>query len=84
MPAELRRQVINRDQRCVGPKIGMPHGCEFPLEVDHVRASGGLGMKSPTTADNLVTLCRGHHRMKTEGGRTWRPLLIEYLRSVTA
>lgn len=57
-------------------------GCEGPLEVDHVRASGGLGMKSPTHRTNMVVLCRHHHRAKTEYGKTWRPLLIAYLERV--
>jgi hypothetical protein len=26
--------------------------------------------KGPTTADNLAPLCRGHHRLKHEGGWT--------------
>lgn len=56
--------------------------CEGPLEVDHVRASGGLGMKSPTHRSNLVCLCQWHHKLKTEYGRVWRPLLIAYLARV--
>jgi 5-methylcytosine-specific restriction endonuclease McrA len=57
----------------------LPGDCHGRLELDHVRASGGLGMKSRTTLDNLVTLCAAHHRYKTEHGRTVRPLLIAYL-----
>lgn len=83
IPSRLRDKVLYRDAlRCVGPRIGMPGPCHFVLEVDHVRASGGLGMKSRTDLDNLVVLCRDHHRLKTENGRTWRPKLIAYLASV--
>jgi 5-methylcytosine-specific restriction endonuclease McrA len=57
-------------------------GCDGPLDVDHVRASGGLGMKSPTHRTNMVVLCRHHHRLKTDWGKTWRPLLIAYLERV--
>jgi 5-methylcytosine-specific restriction endonuclease McrA len=78
----LRAAVLSRDEGCVGPRIGMPGTCHYALEVDHVRASGGLGMKSPTVIDNLITLCRDHHRLKTENGRTWRPKLLVYLASV--
>ena len=56
--------------------------CEGPLDVDHVRASGGLGMKSETNRRNMVCLCRWHHRLKTDYGRTWRPLLLAYLERV--
>jgi 5-methylcytosine-specific restriction endonuclease McrA len=56
--------------------------CDGPLDVDHVRASGGLGMKSPTHRTNMVVLCRHHHRAKTEYGKTWRPLLLAYLERV--
>ena len=56
--------------------------CDGPLDVDHVRASGGLGMKSPTTRHNMVVLCRHHHIAKTEYGKVWRPLLIQYLERV--
>jgi 5-methylcytosine-specific restriction endonuclease McrA len=56
--------------------------CDGPLEVDHVRASGGLGLKSPTVRTNLVVLCMHHHRLKTEFGKTWRPLLLAYLERV--
>jgi hypothetical protein len=52
------------------------------LQVDHVRASGGLGMKSPATRDNLVLLCAWHHKAKTDFGRVWRPLLLAYLERV--
>ena len=56
--------------------------CDGPLDVDHVRASGGLSMKSPTHRTNMVVLCRHHHRLKTDWGKTWRPLLIAYLERV--
>lgn len=77
---EVYQQVRNRDAGCVGAIIGMPGSCYGRIEVDHVRASGGLGMRSPSTVDNLVSLCGQHHRMKTEAGRTWRPKLLTYLR----
>lgn len=36
-------------------------------------------MKSETTRRNMLSLCRWHHRLKTEYGKIWRPLLIAYL-----
>jgi len=59
--------------------MGMPGPCHFVLEIDHVRASGGLGMKSETTIENLISMCRIHHETKTLNGRIWRPRLLEYL-----
>lgn len=78
IPAELRLRVLTRDGGCVG--FGrLPGDCSGALELDHVRASHGMGMKSRTEADNLVTLCGAHHRHKTANGRTARPILLDYL-----
>ncbi len=79
---ELRLEVHLRDQGCVG-RDRLPGPCAGALETDHVRASGGIGLKSRTTADNLVSLCGEHHRWKTEHGREGRILLLEYLASVS-
>jgi len=89
--AELaeKRYVRNRDKSCVGPALSFAvfhktgqSPCDGPLDVDHVRASGGLGLKSPTHRTNMVVLCRWHHRLKTEYGKVWRPLLLAYLERV--
>ena len=83
-----KRYVRNRDKGCVAQDARVRHWpagsspCDGPLDVDHVRASGGLGMKSPTHRTNMVVLCRWHHRLKTEYGKVWRPLLIAYLERV--
>ena len=83
-----KHYVRARDRGCVAPRIVVGHdgrslvSCEGPLDVDHVRASGGLGLKSETHRRNMVVLCRWHHRAKTEYGKTWRPLLLAYLERV--
>jgi 5-methylcytosine-specific restriction endonuclease McrA len=83
-----KNYVRARDNGCVAPRCMTFRGefsdrlCQGPLDVDHVRASGGLGMKSPTHRTNMVVLCRHHHRLKTDWGKTWRPLLIAYLERV--
>ena len=82
IPLLVRSQVIGRDMGCVGVKVGMPGECWGISELDHVRASHGIGMKSETSVSNLVLLCSTHHRMKTEHGKTWRPRLLEYLATV--
>lgn len=79
IPPRLRIEVLTADGGCVGRIIGMPGECFGALELDHVRASGGIGMKSRTTLDNLASLCSTHHREKTNNGRKWRPVLIAYL-----
>jgi 5-methylcytosine-specific restriction endonuclease McrA len=82
-----KNYVRARDNGCVADWLFRHHMtdspvCQGPLDVDHVRASGGLGMKSPTHRTNMVVLCRHHHRLKTDWARTWRPLLIAYLERV--
>ncbi len=61
VPPALRRALKRRDRGCRFP------GCEHHLFVDahHVRhwAQGG-----ETSLDNLVLLCRRHHRLVHEGG----------------
>ena len=80
-PLAVQVQIRHRDGVCVGPRIGMPGECFGFLEIDHVRASGGMGMKSRSTVDNGTLLCSTHHRIKTEHGREWRPRLIEWIES---
>lgn len=79
IPSDVRRAVMARDMGCVGYRVGMPGECSGALELDHVRASHGMGMKSATTLDNLLALCGQHHREKTANGREWRPILLAYL-----
>ena len=74
---ETYAAVRARDGGCVGPRVGLPGPCDGSLELDHIR-SAGLGKRGPSTVDNLVTLCRYHHRWKTEHARATRPLLIEW------
>ena len=83
-----KNYVRARDRGCVARRIlgvdslGRPAPCNGHLDVDHVRASGGLGLKSETHRRNMVVLCRHHHEAKTQYGKTWRPLLIAYLERV--
>jgi len=56
----------------------MPGLCSWRVELDHIDG-GGLSRRGPSTPDNLVSLCSGHHRTKTDHARTWRPLLREYV-----
>jgi hypothetical protein len=81
--AAEKAYVRRRDQRCAARGFANPLSmCQGPLEVDHVRASGALSKKSVTHRSNMVLLCRWHHKLKTEYGRVWRPLLLAYLERV--
>ena len=75
----VRAQVRARDGGCVFGRLGIPHDCFGQLELDHVRASGGLGLRSRSTTDNLVVLCPSAHRLKTLAGRRWRPVLLAWI-----
>lgn len=64
-PAHIERHVKARDGCCQ-----WPGGCDVPADrcdVDHMtpHESGGA-----TSADNLLTLCRWHHLLKTFHGYT--------------
>lgn len=78
-PPEVRDAANLRDRGCLGPRVGMPGECFGEPQLDHIRASGGIGMKSRSTLDNAASLCAPHHRIKTNAGRTWRPLLLEFI-----
>ena len=75
----MRTHVRERDLGCVFTRLGIPHLCLGALELDHVRASGGLGMLSRSTPDNLVLLCPAARRAKTLDGRRWRPVLLAWI-----
>ena len=79
IPESIRAAGRARDGGCLGPAVGMPGDCAGAIEVDHVQASHGMGMKSETEAGNLASLCGAHHRMKTLEGRRWRPRLLAYI-----
>ncbi len=71
IPTGIRRAVAARDIGCVHP------GCTAPAawcQTHHVKhwADGG-----PTSLDNLVLLCHGHHWIVHHGG--WR---IEFLKGI--
>lgn len=85
IPSDMRLRVLHRDELATGGCVGFgrfPVECNGPLELDHVRASHGMGMKSETTDQNLVSLCNECHRWKTYNGRRARPVLLDYLASL--
>jgi 5-methylcytosine-specific restriction endonuclease McrA len=80
IPPEVRAHVRERDGGCVFARLGIAHDCFGQLELDHVRSSGGLGLRSPSTPDNLVVLCPSAHFAKTLDGRRWRPVLLDWIK----
>ena len=58
----------NTGLRCTGPAE----------ECDHI------GDREDHRIEMLRSLCSWHHRLKTDHGKTWRPLLIAYLDRVEA
>ena len=65
VPTDLRRHLAVRDATCRFPGCGRRAA---RCDVDHVVAFVDGGS---TDADNLVHLCRHHHRLKHE--TSWRP-----------
>jgi hypothetical protein len=84
-PDDVRADIEARDGgSCVGPRAGFPAEvttrCQGRTrDIDHIRASGGMGMKSRSTVDNGCLLDPWCHRWKTENGRVARPLLIAWV-----
>ena len=82
-PPEVRAHVRSHYAGCIGPLAGMPGGCDGGIELDHVRASHGVGIKSKSIATNGAPLCGWHHDLKTRDGKTWRPRLLDVIASLT-
>lgn len=75
-PADVKAHVREHQRECMGALVGMPGPCMGQVENDHVRASGGISMKSDSIATNCARMCSWHHSIKTREGRRYRPLLI--------
>lgn len=82
-PVAVREHVTSHYRGCIGPLAGMPGACGGTIEFDHIRASHGISMKSDSIATNAAQLCSWHHELKTRNGKTWRPRLIDVVRSLT-
>jgi len=82
-PPEVRAHVRSHYAGCLGPLAGMKGECLGQIELDHVRASGGTGMKSKSVAVNAAQLCSWHHRLRTEHGKEYRPRLLTVIATLT-
>ena len=63
IPSAIRRALVARDGGCIHPGCGRPDRWCDAHHLIHW-ADGG-----PTSLNNLVLLCRRHHRMRHEGAR---------------
>jgi len=61
IPSVVRAALEFRDERCQVPSCLDP----APIEIDHVQ---DYALGNPTEIENLVLLCRWHHRGKTHRG----------------
>ena len=77
-PPDVREHVKSHQPPCIGELTDppMPGICWPPSELDHFRASGGIGVESLSIATNAARLCHAHHEVKTHDARTWRPRLL--------
>lgn len=81
-PVEVREHVRVHQAGCIGPIAGMPGHCDGETQLDHVRASHAVGMKSKSIATNAARVCNWHHDMKTRQGKLWRPRLLSIMRAL--
>jgi hypothetical protein len=73
IPDRIREQVQLRDRTCVFPWCTRPaRGCDVDhvIAYDHDAEADGRPQPGPTSTDNLASLCRFHHRLKTHSA--WR------------
>lgn len=76
-PALLREYVIARDRTCQFP------GCSqagWRCDLDHSVPFTAHDTGGPTSAANLVTLCRRHHQLKTH--HRWRYRIVNTTQEV--
>lgn len=60
--AGLREYILARDRVCQFPTC---QRAGYQCDIDHVEPFTGTPDGGSTSADNLITLCRRHHRLKT-------------------
>ena len=83
IPDDVRAHVKARDNGCIGHRAGMAGACEGGIELDHI-LNGGMGLKGPSTPENLASLCEKHHRTKSETAGYWRPHLVALVAKLEA
>ncbi|GAA5119803.1 hypothetical protein GCM10023339_34160 [Alloalcanivorax gelatiniphagus] len=77
IPDRIREQVMLRDRTCVFPWCTRPArraDIDHIVEHDHQADADGRPQPGPTSTDNLASLCRYHHRLKTFTAWTYRTI----------
>ncbi|MGJ0558379.1 HNH endonuclease signature motif containing protein [Methylocystis sp.] len=71
VPGRIREHLILRDRICV-----FPHCTKNArhTDADHIEPYDPDGPPDQTNTDNLASLCRHHHRLKTHAGWTYTML----------
>lgn len=82
-------EVFARDGGCVAPRLGGTFmDCWGRLTLEHVKSELRMGIRAPSDAAHLVTLCEGHTEPGRRAGYQWntdkrnRVLVREYLSDV--
>lgn len=81
--SDRRAELLERDgHQCMWPACTLPLGYDNPLEMAHIEGKkmGGRGDEAHDI-DNLVILCRLHHRMLDGEQRLTRRERIYLLRA---
>ena len=88
---ELRAEIFARDQGCMAPMLGgSAMDCWGRLTLEHVKDEARMGVRAPSDAAHLITLCQGHTEDGRRAGYQWntdkrnRALVRDYLRKVAA
>ncbi len=75
VPDRIREHVLLRDPTCVFPWCTrQARACDIDhvIAYDHTAAAEGRPQPGATQTDNLASLCRFHHRLKTHTAWTYR------------
>jgi hypothetical protein len=81
---ELRLAVLERDRDCVAAILDTFEGwsCRGRWTLDHVKDEPRMGVRAPSDAAHLVTLCEWHH-LESGWATSHRPELRAYLEEVS-
>ena len=87
----LAIEVLQRDQGCVGPRLGATDGCHGRIQIHHVKDTLFVGApivkrgperrhryRAPSRLGNLASVCEHHHEDGWAGAN--RIEILAYLR----
>jgi hypothetical protein len=69
---ELRIEVLERDGGCVAPRLGGSYlDCFGRTTLAHVKDEPRLGVRAPSDARHLASVCEGHAEAGMRAGYVW-------------